>query len=305
MKVLLTGANGFLGQYVKKRLLNDGVEVFTTDLAGSSDFEGDLSNVEFVKTLPDVDTVIHCAAVQYVTKHKPLFNWKKYFTKHNIQATQNIINRYKNSSTHFVHVGTSMQYEQNGAEQYSENSPMGSQGVYSWSKLQAQDIVNSSGLNTATIVPCIIGGPGREGLFAGFVNTIGRYSVAIIPGKGVHKISIVHVDDVAKLLCHVAHHRLTGSYNAAADNPLSITEWAQIIGTTLKKPKVKIIRLPLLPFKVLGVLSGYRLLASEQLLMLSMPHVLSTEKSRSLGLSTNQSSEKIITDITMHLTAKK
>jgi nucleoside-diphosphate-sugar epimerase len=304
VKVLVTGASGFLGKCVVTQLEEQGCIVLTTDKVGACDYVGDLSDISFVKQLPSVDVVVHCAAVQYVTKNKPLFFWKRYFFKNNVAATQNLISHYEEKLQHFIHVGTSMQYRQNGSPNYSESAEMRSQGVYSWSKLLAQDIVDRATLKTATVIPCIIGGPGREGLFRGFVNSIMKYSIAIIPGAGQHKISIVHVEDVARLILRILLTGSSGKFNAAAVDAMSILEWTDLIRSTLGKKRVFIVNLPLAPISFISRLAKYRVLASEQLVMLSMPHVLDTSNASSIGAASRNSCTTIIEGITRHICNK-
>lgn len=304
MKILVTGASGFLGKYVVRQLMGSGCTVLTTDVKGTCDYVGDLSDASFITRLPEVDAVVHCAAVQYVTQGKPLLFWKNYFFRNNVIATRNLISHYEGKLQHFIHVGTSMQYRQDGAENYSETAEMRSQGVYSWSKLLAQDIVDSTTLKTATVLPCIIGGPGREGLFHGFVNSIMKYSIAIIPGKGEHKISIVHVEDVARLISCIVLTGSTGKFNAAAADAMTIVQWSDLIGRILDKKYVIKLKVPLAPLYAFSWLTKYRLLANEQLVMLTVPHVLDTTRATSIGATSRNSCATIIEDITRHLSSK-
>ena len=304
MRVLVAGAGGFLGRRLVGVLNAKGYVVITVDKSGLNDFTGDLSNSDFSAMLPDVDVVVNCAAVQYVTKFKPLFGWRHFFYRNNVVVVKNLLTRYEGTGAHFIHVGTSMQYEQNGLAAYNENSVMGSQGVYSWSKLEAQKLVDFSKLDVATVLPCIIGGRGREGLFAGFVKTINLFSIAIVPGTGHHPISIVHVDDVALLLAKIIEKRSVGYYNAAANEALSINEWAEIIKLKLNVERLVIFNIPLWLIRIISKLLGYKLLAREQLYMLSMPHVLDVSKSmRELNFQPIPPA-KIIEDITDYLGRK-
>ena len=301
MKILVTGASGFLGKSVVNALRLCAFDVIATDKVGGCEFIGDLINPIFIRQLPDVDVVVHCAAVQYVTKKKPIICLQKYFYENNVVATGNLIRHYRGRCKHFISIGTSMQYRQNGASIYDEQSEMGSQGVYSWSKLLAQKIVDESEMRTSTIIPCIIGGIGREGLFDGFVSTIRKFSLAIIPGEGREKISIVHVDDVARLVVQIVKTGAVGKYNAAATDVMSISEWAQLIGKILNKKKVFIVRLPLWMFSFFSKITCYRIIAREQLIMLKMPHVLDTRKAMSIGAESVKSCSIIIEDITKFL----
>ncbi len=77
----------------------------------------------------------------------------------------------------------------------------------------------------ATIVPCIIGGEGREGLFRGFVKMMTKLGIVVFPGRGEHKIHMVHVADAASLICRVAEVVPAASLTPQRSEPLSIRQW--------------------------------------------------------------------------------
>ncbi|WP_179404323.1 NAD-dependent epimerase/dehydratase family protein [Burkholderia guangdongensis] len=300
MKVLVTGAAGFLGKECVKQLKGAGYDVVTTDKVGSVDVLGDLSDSKFVSSLPDVDAVVNCAAVQYVTKGVPLFMRKPFFYRNNVQAASNLYERYHANGAHFVHVGTSMMYRQTGQPIYSIGDQMGGEGVYSWSKTQAQIYIDKIP-GAATVIPCIIGGEGREGLFRGFVSMMKRYGMVIFPGTGSHKVHMVHVVDVASLIVRIIETRASGFYNAAAPDPLSIREWIDEIADELAIRKVRKVSLPLLPIHLLSQALGYRLLAREQLMMLRLQHVLSIDGSLAIGWKPKFSNARIARDIAKYI----
>lgn len=302
--VLILGASGFLGRQCSLLFQKNNYNVITTDKHGEVDLLGDLSNPNFVKELPEVDVVVNCAAVQYVSDDLPFFRRKEYFEKNNVRTAINLCDHYLQKNVHFIHVGTSMMYSQDGSEIYDLNSPMLASGVYSESKLAAQFYIDK--LSTgATVIPCIIGGVGREGLFRGFVNSIKNFNLAIFPGSGAHRIAMVHVDDVAHLILRIADTSSTGYFNAAADDALTIREWISIISDELKRTDTIKISVPLMPVEILSKLFGYRILAREQLLMLSMSHVLGISKSKSIGWTPVFSTNKIVRDITNYIANEK
>ena len=300
MKVLITGAAGFLGKECVAQFKATGYAVLTTDKSGTADIPGDLADPQFCTLLPDVDAVVHCAAVQYVTQGVPLIRRQRFFWRNNVETTRNVCMRYRSSHTHFINVGTSMMYRQTGADIYDSRSPIGGEGVYSRSKMQAQAFVNELP-GTATVIPCIIGGEGREGLFRGFVELMKKFGVVVYPGAGIHPVHMVHVRDVASLIVLIAQKRASGCFNAAAPEPLSINQWIDEIGEELGLGKVKKIALPLGPIKLFSALLGYRLLAREQLLMLKMPHVLSIDNSLRLGWNPTFNNARIVRDIARHI----
>ena len=305
MNVLLTGAAGFLGRSCIEALSGAGHRVVTTDRVGSVDLKGDLADSRFTATLPPADAIVHAAAVQYVSADLPLWKREEYFSRNNVVATGNLVARYKGEeSVYFLNVATSMMYLQNGSPLYSPDSPMQGQGVYSISKLAAQRSVEAAFRNWGAIVPCIIGGPGREGLFRNFVQSIQRSGRAYVPGSGRHPTHMVHVDDVAALIEIAVRNRSSGYLNAGAPEPLSINQWVELIGNELGVP-VRSLHLPLWPVEVLARWSGYRLLAREQLLMLAQPHVLDISRPLALGWRPRHDSAKIVRDIARYIVSTR
>ena len=297
MRILILGANGFLGKAIQNNLLIQKIDFFTSDMHGECDYLGDLSSKGFVMNLPDFDVIINCAAVQYVTSNKPLIFKKDFFYKNNVVSLQNLYSRYAESKMHFIHIGTSMMYEQNFSERYFFNSKLKSSGIYSETKVSGQKIVGKFKKNT-TIVPCIIAGEGRGGLFKNFVLSMKYLRLSVLIGSGKNKISIVHVNDVASLILSVVKNSHYGIVNAAADDSMSITDWIEIISKELGIKKFIVIKAPLMIVKLLSKVTNYNLLAKEQLLMLEMPHVLDIEASKKIGWNPQYSSEDIIRETT-------
>jgi nucleoside-diphosphate-sugar epimerase len=294
MNILVTGAAGFLAGECARQLGSLGHHVVTTDKRGTVDVTGDLSDEAFCQHLPDVDTVLHSAAVQYVSTDLPLLGRTAYFHRHNIVATRNLASRYAGSQTHFVNVGTSMMYEQSGRDIYDVLSPTRGQGLYSASKIAAQSFVDRMPNPTSCIIPCIIAGDGRAGLFKSLVTSMVKFRAVIYPGNGKHKIHVVHVQDVASLICTVIEKRATGRFNAASTGPLSLSEWVGEIADELRLDGVRTITFPLRPIEMISAAIRYRVLAQEQLLMLRFPHVLSIDEGLALGWTPQHTNAGIV-----------
>lgn len=97
--ILLTGANGFIGKY-----LRNSINCITVDYE-NCDFNGDLNDWNFVQSLPDVDTVIHLAAFNST---KNFYSTPFSVIDSIITPTMNLLKRYSN--THFVYAGSSEGY---------------------------------------------------------------------------------------------------------------------------------------------------------------------------------------------------
>jgi NADH dehydrogenase len=144
------------------------------------------------------------------------------------------------------------------------------------------------------MVPTIIAGPGRGGLFRPFARSIARAGAVVFPGDGSRPTHLVHVEDAAGLLVSIVSRKATGIFNAASPEPLSIGQWADAIGEELGVRRVRRIRVPLAPVEWLARASGYRLLAAEQLLLLRHGQVLDVKDSLALGWKPRWSNAQIV-----------
>jgi nucleoside-diphosphate-sugar epimerase len=301
--VLVTGANGFLGRHVTELIKSKKFNVITTDISTGADIVGNLCEEEFVAKLPVPDVIVNCAAVQYVNKNLPLINRKDFFLKNNVLTAQNLCKKFLSNDIHFIHIGTSMLYQQTGQEIYSVKDNITGEGIYSFSKALAQKEVEKLP-KTATVIPCIIAGKGREGLFVPLVASISNLKCGIFPGKGKNPIHLVHVEDVASLICTILETQATGLFNAAGLEPLSINQWVDKVATLLNLQRIRKISIPLSPLSLISKMMGYRLLAREQLLMLQHPHVLDITESLQLGWIPKFNNEKIIELTAQHIINK-
>jgi len=303
--VLVTGAAGFLGKPTVRELKKAGYTVISTDRVGNPNLKGDLAHKSFTESLPDVDVVVHCAAVQYVSPDLPFFRRKAYFHRDNIVATRNLVNRYRGKLKYYLQVGTSMMYDQTGLDLYTVGSPLKGVGVYSKSKLESVKIAETIDAPFGVMVPCIIGGDGREGLFRPFVTTIAKFGFVVRPGSGAFPTHMVHVEDAAKLIVLMVEQRATGYYNAAGPDPMSINQWIDTIQSELGKRKVRVIAVPYWSISIISKFSRYRLIAKEQALMLGQSHVLGVDESNRIGWKPEHSNERIVRDITYYILDRK
>ena len=113
MKILITGASGFIGQALAKQLENSEHDVRLTDIHEPADTYGhifdtcDLTDNKKVASLPEADIVYHLCAYN---------NTAHFYTKplsvidSTLTPTVNLIHRYKHSKTKFVYASSSEIY---------------------------------------------------------------------------------------------------------------------------------------------------------------------------------------------------
>ncbi len=295
-RVLITGANGLVGSNLKTLLLQNNFKVFTTDLFGNVNFKGDLKDNNFVKKLPEVDCVINCAAVQYLSPNMPFFRRKKYFIENNINSLKNLKGKYDGSIDFFIQFGSSMMYEENLTGEYCSNDRFApSNGIYSESKCEAYRELHKLKSSSALIIPSIIAGSGRKGFFSFITTLIKHFRIVIMPGDCLHVTSVVHVSDVCSLVLKVLSARAQGIFNVDSDEKSSISDWVDLISKKLNTTALKI-KIPINFFKFLGFITCYRFIAKEQLMILERPHRLNLHQSKALGWEPIYGIQKIIDD---------
>lgn len=281
IKILVTGANGFVGRSLTRRLeSNNKYKVYKTDLYGNDVIVGNLTNIEFVQKLPDVDVVIHLAAVQYLSKGRPRLKLRNYFQKNNVSATFNLTERYKQVNK-FIFIGTSMMYGTTECK-IAEDSALFERGngPYADSKITCHEILSSTlpHQKLCTVVPTIICGPGRGGLFNILNTLVNRYRIFPVLRNNAIQTGVVHVEDFSNLIVQVLLSNTHGVINAQSDFS-SFENWAQLIHlkTFAKIPVNQII------LKVINRITLKMLFANEQEILLFNQHILSTEQAHKLG----------------------
>ena len=294
-KILVTGASGFVGKNLTKLLKNSEFDVKTTDLNGSVDYIGDLTDPYFVDKLPVVDVVVNCAAVQYLSENIPMFRRHSYFFKNNVSSIINLRNKYDGTLSLFIQFGSSMMYKKNQNGLYDHTSKFGVNGIYSNSKIQAFLEFKKFQCASAFIIPSIIAGSGRKGFFQSIAVMIKRYRIVIMPGACKQKTSIVHVDDISSLVFTIIAKKASGIFNAATDDTYSINDWINLIAKKFNVHVIKI-KIPLNAFKLIGFLTFFRLLAKEQLMILENPQRLDLQSSKDLGWQPLKNINNIIED---------
>jgi len=97
--ILITGANGFIG-----KRLREYVKCITVDY-DNCDYNGNLNDIDFVNTLPDVDTIIHLAAFNST---KNFYSTPFSVIDSIVTPTMNLLKRYP--TAHFVYASSSEGY---------------------------------------------------------------------------------------------------------------------------------------------------------------------------------------------------
>jgi dTDP-4-dehydrorhamnose reductase len=223
MKILVTGASGFLGSNI---MLRRGHEFLGTFLgSGHTGLERlDISRreevAEFIKK-SGPDAVIHTAAMRNDAAEKDHEGGYRI----NVEGSRNVARACKETGAFMVHVSTDLIFDGNRGN-YIEADPPSPVSYYGETKAAAEREVRE-----ALPLACIA----RTSLVFGWDSRRGNFTTTVIKnlkeGKPFEVVSDQHVtpsyvSNVAEMLVEMCERRLDGIFNVAGATRLTRYEFA-------------------------------------------------------------------------------
>ena len=251
--VLVTGAGGFLGGTLLRRLVAEGAKVRAAvrrvpknALPGVDYVCGDLGDPEYVNVLVEgVDTVFHVGAA--------MKGWAADFQRGTVIGTRNIIDACLQFGTQRVVYVSSLSVLEHAVQRpgmVTEAWPLephaDRRGAYTQTKLEAEQMiltaVRERGLPAVIIRPGVIFGPGVEPSSpAGSFGMFGRW---IVVGDGTLPLPLVFVDDVVDALLLAASKPGVEGLLVNLVDPAEITQRGFIDMAQAANPNVKAMYVP-------------------------------------------------------------
>lgn len=234
MKLLFTGASGFLGHNVCP-ILTQKYEITTIGLS-----EEDTYTVNMAKEIPGLkesyDVVLHAAGKAHVVPRTEAE--KQAFYDVNLQGTKNLCMALENSGIPkaFIFISTVAVYGCEFGCDITEEHPLNGNTPYALSKIQAETFLTewcqNNGVTLGIIRPSLIAGPNPPGNLGAMIRGIqtGRY-LSIAGGKA--RKSVLMVQDIARLLPLLIEKG--GIYNVCDDYNPSFHELEALIANQLGK----------------------------------------------------------------------
>ncbi len=236
MKVLITGAGGFIGKSLTRHLvdLNYSVKALVhknTDISfyhvNLEWYVGDiLDSVFLTSCVKDVDIVINLAA----RKSDESDSYEV-----NVSGTRNIIDACRVAQVKRI-------------IQFSTISTKFSQkGPYAETKQKADDILKDCGIPTIIIKPSVVYGDVNQGIFSKILR-LARLPVIPILGTGSFTMRPIHVEDVALAVSSVLRSTPIEKYTVfdlGGSELISFNDLIKEISRCVLRKRVFILRIPL------------------------------------------------------------
>ena len=207
-KVLITGANGFIGGTLMRYYQNQGQDVMGVDLVGNGAdiLEGDISQPDTISNLlQECDVIIHTAAlVSNAMQDSDM--WRV-----NVLATRNLINAAKEHKVRrFVQISSVVAYGNSAEGELDENQPVHADGgSYVLTKLASEHVVLSEQANDdieiVILRPGDAYGPGSRPWIITPLEAISKNQF-MLPEKGEGFFRPIYIDDLVRGIAMATSH---------------------------------------------------------------------------------------------------
>lgn len=284
MKILITGASGFLGSRVLDDLSPRNT-VIGVDVVPNSTVDVVLAGVESEEFISlckgfQPDVIVHLAGKQF-TKPVPPWRRDEYFQINTAMATNigkaiEFVPKIKQ----LVFVSTDMVYGRPGSTILNSSAVPAPLGPYGQSKLASEHILESfarvSGVKLCIFRPRLIIGPGRKGTIGVLSSLISKGLPVPVIGDGTNVYQMVSVANVAEAIRLAIESSKSGIFNLGSSSPPIVNDLLRhaILATGSKS---RLIHLPkTLTLAGLRILDRFGLspLSPEQFELASLNYVL-------------------------------
>lgn len=245
MRILITGATGFVGSHIVRALNEKGhaPRVLYRSLAKLHALEGfrfeaaqgDLSDIESLgRACEGCDIVFHVAAkADYWKDDDKASLWRI-----NVHGTRNVLSAAQRAGVKRVVFTSSASTIgiRPGRQLADESEPFNlppERFIYAWTKVKAEELVSeyvADGLDAVILNPAVIIGPGDLNAISGtFVIETARYGWAVPFSSG--GLSVIDVRDVAQAHVNAMNRGRSGERYILTTANLGYREWFLMIAS--------------------------------------------------------------------------
>lgn len=263
LKVLITGANGLLGQHLTRLLLDKNYQVVATSRGESRlPFEPsdnytyhsmDIANAfdtYAVMNREKPDVVVHAAAMTNVDDCELQ---SEQCERVNVQGTAQILTDAETFSSHFIFISTDFVFDGEQGNYSEEDEPLPI-SLYGFSKLQAESMVQTSDIPFAIVRTCLVYGNLLKGTRSNIVSWVKE---SLEQGKTIQVVSDqlrtpTYVEDLAKGIALIIEKKATGIYHISGKDRLTPYDIALKTAAKFNLDAGKIVKVDATTFKQPG-----------------------------------------------------
>ncbi len=268
MTALVTGASGFIGRAVTRRLLEAGERVRVLvrsrerfsglGIEGVEVFEGDITDAEAVdRAVRGIECVYAVAG----TFREPNLSDARY-REVNVEGVRNIMEAARrHGARRVVHCSTVGIHGDVKGSPLDENAPVVPEGIYEITKAEGEAVALEYGrrgdLEVTVVRPAPVYGPGDLRLLKMF--KMARKNPIVMIGPGTARYHMIYIDDLAEIFLRAGRREgLNGeALLAAGPEAPSLEELFLLLARLLGNEDPRLLRLPAWPMLVLADLCEY------------------------------------------------
>ncbi|MDN3639974.1 SDR family oxidoreductase [Simiduia curdlanivorans] len=268
-KILLTGANGFLGAALFSKLCMIGETVRAlrnaSNVPKSDIVVGDIdANTDWKDALTGVKTIVHCAARAHIMKESisdPLEEYRKV----NTFGTLNLAKQAASAGVkRFVFISSIKVNGESttGASPFREDDNCSPVDPYGISKLEAEQgllkISERTGMEVVIIRPPLIYGPGVKANFQSLMR-IASSTVPLPFGSIANARSMVYIGNLVDFIVKAVTHPAAANqvFIVSDGEDVSLSDLIRYVRVSIGR-KARLIPVPVMCFKFIATLAGKR-----------------------------------------------
>lgn len=248
MRVIVTGATGFIGGAVARRYAADGAQVIgmgRNAARGRALFDDGVEFLQADLSTPgpwanafiDADIVVHCAA------RASLSGTPEMFESANVGTTRHVVDAcVQGRAARFVHMSSPSIY-QTGTDRLEirESDPLPDEFInpYADTKWRSELLVDAAmedGLEPVTLRPRAVFGPGDSSIVPRIIRTMKTGRLRVI-GDGENVVDVTFIDNLVDAVVLAGETDVVGGkYNLTNGRPIRIWDFIDRIADGLDLP---------------------------------------------------------------------